>query len=377
MPTALSFWGDSTLDAFHLTVLPSVESVVHHRSPVPDVLLRPRLLTRRHAAPPSRPRGVRDRRLNPPRVSWCRTPPICFATGDVVAQEARRRRDLPWHEDRPLARHLPRRRLWSGLHELRAPNQAASGNGPGWTAPVVPGHPRAAPRPPGGPDAGMAPVAVGRDVVVFDHAMEPTVFGAIRHELAHGRYNSVHAHGWDKAWRLTDGTPMRGGGVYYDPTHAFDRAGARYPTSSVVDTFIDELRRLTGAHRLVGREGVDSGGDLPLALALPGRQRAVAASRRGRIQRGVHLLRSPPLGESTGVASFWCSTTTTRPRRTRPGVTGWMEDDEVGSALATCVFPQPNRLVFVGPDRPHMVTRVDPNAGDHVRTSLAGFFLRP
>jgi Rps23 Pro-64 3,4-dihydroxylase Tpa1-like proline 4-hydroxylase len=224
----------------------------------------------------------------------------------------------------------------------------------------------------------MAPVAVGRDVVVFDHAMEPTVFGAIGHELAHGRYDSVHAQGWDKAWRLTDGTPMRGGGVYYDPTHAFDRPGARYPTSSVVDTFIDELRRLSAEHpEVVGREGVDwvaiflSPWLYPVGSALSLHRDGGAYS--GAFTYFAHPRWGVHWGGELLVLDDDHSSTSNAPQ----GVTGWMEDDEVGSALATCVFPQPNRLVFVGPDRPHMVRRVDPNAGDHVRTSLAGFFLRP
>jgi hypothetical protein len=33
-------------------------------------------------------------------------------------------------------------------------------------------------------------------------------------------------------------------------------------------------------------------------------------------------------------------------------------------------------LVLIGEDRPHRVTRVDQNAGAHVRASIAGFFLR-
>jgi hypothetical protein len=86
VPTALSFWGDSTLDAFHLTVLPSVESVVggplfptycyarvyahgdtllrHHDREACEIVASVHL-GHRGAAPP----------------------PICFATGHAVAQE--------------------------------------------------------------------------------------------------------------------------------------------------------------------------------------------------------------------------------------------------------------------------------------------------
>jgi hypothetical protein len=58
----------------------------------------------------------------------------------------------------------------------------------------------------------------------------------------------------------------------------------------------------------------------------------------------------------------------------------WMSDDAAdegdSQGIATCVSPRPNRLVLIGPDRPHRIARVDQNAGAHVRASIAGFFLR-
>jgi Rps23 Pro-64 3,4-dihydroxylase Tpa1-like proline 4-hydroxylase len=76
--------------------------------------------------------------------------------------------------------------------------------------------------------------------------------------------------------------------------------------------------------------------------------------------------------------------------RRAPGVEGappamhppWLDDalDEPysgGSGIACCFFPKPNRLVLLGPQVPHLVTRVDANAGDNARVTLAGFFVRP
>jgi hypothetical protein len=85
MPTALSFWGDSTLDAFHLTVLPKVEAVA--AGPLFPTYCYARVynhgdtLHRLHdreaceivASIHLGHRGVAPR-------------PICFATGQVVEQ---------------------------------------------------------------------------------------------------------------------------------------------------------------------------------------------------------------------------------------------------------------------------------------------------
>jgi hypothetical protein len=47
---------------------------------------------------------------------------------------------------------------------------------------------------------------------------------------------------------------------------------------------------------------------------------------------------------------------------------------EVG--IGACVVPKPNRLVLIAGGHPHRVARVDVAAGQHVRASIAGFFLR-
>ena len=40
------------------------------------------------------------------------------------------------------------------------------------------------------------------------------------------------------------------------------------------------------------------------------------------------------------------------------------------------VLPRPNRLVVIAGGNYHAIKRVDPAAGDHVRCSIAGFFMR-
>lgn len=214
------------------------------------------------------------------------------------------------------------------------------------------------------------------DAVVVDDLLGPTAFSRIQQELARGHFISVHAKGWDKAWRLGDGTPMRGDPVYFDPTGSVDRPGVRYPTFSVVDEFIQALRDLARQHpHVVGREGKDwlalflapwlypVGSSLSLHRDGGGYSGAFTyfAHRQWGVHWGGELLLLP---DDPGVD--W----------PMPGSTGWMVPDEAGLDVATCIFPRPNRLVLVGPTRPHLITRVDINAGDRVRTSLAGFFLR-
>ena len=45
--------------------------------------------------------------------------------------------------------------------------------------------------------------------------------------------------------------------------------------------------------------------------------------------------------------------------------------------LAQCIFPKRNRIVFIHPESYHFVTKINVDAGDKARMSLAGFFMKP
>ena len=215
------------------------------------------------------------------------------------------------------------------------------------------------------------------DVLVVDDLLDRQAFDGVRQQLARGRYDSVHARGWDKAWRLGDGAPLRGLPVHYDPTAAHDRRGARYPTATAVDDFIDAVRGLTADHPgVVGSEGVDWAAIFLSPWLYPVGS-ALSLHRDGGGYSGAFTyFAHPRWGIHWGGELLLLDDQPGGAEHPPQGTTGWMVEDEVDSLLATCVFPRPNRLVLVGPRRPHLITRVDVNAGDHVRTSLAGFFLR-
>ncbi|MFL6139742.1 MAG: hypothetical protein ACJ74O_18365 [Frankiaceae bacterium] len=223
----------------------------------------------------------------------------------------------------------------------------------------------------------MKPVLVAPDVVVVDDVLDAEAFAQLGRELAHGQYASVHARGWDKAWRLGDGSPLRGGAVHYDPTGMHPRPGAQYPTATVVDELIDAVRGLAAEHQhVVGVEG-EEWAAMFLAPWLYPVGSALSLHRDGGAYSGAFTyFAHPRWGIHWGGELLLLDEEPLAGGRWPQGTTGWMVEDEVGPGLATCVFPRPNRLVLVGPGRPHLITRVDPSAGDHVRTTLAGFFLR-
>jgi hypothetical protein len=232
------------------------------------------------------------------------------------------------------------------------------------------------------------------DILVVDDFLPPAIFAALSNDVERGKYHSVHARHWDKAWRLWDGNPLRGPGIYFDPNCTRRVTEAIYPTSTTVDRFFDSVRELVASYpEITGREGVDwdaiflspwlypvgSG----LSLHSDGGKYSGAFTYfvhpRWRVSWGGELLLMQDATASAAVQS----STASQDRRPPSGATEslWLSDDNnvyaESAGIATCVFPWPNRIALIGPARPHMIRRVDSNAGTHVRTSLAGFFLRP
>lgn len=224
-------------------------------------------------------------------------------------------------------------------------------------------------------------------LMVADNVLPAATFESLCREVAEGQYRWVHAQKWDKAWRLWDGHPLRGESVYYDPNRLFGWKGAIYPTSTPLDLLIDAVRQASAACRdITGTEGADwvalylSPWLYPVGSALSLHQDGDAYS--GSFTFFAHARWSVHWGGELLVSRVSSGTATQNVRagdwvREHPWIAADGADDDHDPGIATCITPQPNRLVLIGPDRPHRVVRVDQNAGAHARASIAGFFLRP
>jgi hypothetical protein len=213
-------------------------------------------------------------------------------------------------------------------------------------------------------------------LAVSDGVLSPEAFNALHREVARGDYREVHSRGWDKAWRLWDGRPQRGDSVYFDPKRLFGWKGPTYPTATCVDKLVDAVRGLASEHPgIVGLEGVDwvalylSPWIYPVGSALSLHRDGQRYS--GSFTFFVHRRWHVNWGGELIVAAN--------------GSFSEQNDDTVLSedaldatadrGVSLCIHPKPNRLVLLGPERPHRVARVDTNAGAHARVSVAGFFL--
>jgi hypothetical protein len=225
-----------------------------------------------------------------------------------------------------------------------------------------------------------APVFKSEQVVVYDEVLAADRFEALFRHLNGLEYESVHARSWRKVWRLHDGMPLTGRASWLAAPGAATSRQPSYPTRTPMDDLVRFIvDRLPDVESIVG-EGWQTMSFAPwlyppgsgLSLHQDGYKYTGAftyfAHREWRLHWGGHLVvldpRTRPVGIGAGEMSppFLDDSAETR-RVFDPG-------------LGLTVLPKPNRLVFIAPTALHLLTRVDVNAGQQPRMTVAGFFHR-
>lgn len=211
----------------------------------------------------------------------------------------------------------------------------------------------------------MARLILSNDYVkIYDDFLPKKSFEPLLPYASADSYSIVHEDGWQKSWRPGDGLALCG-------TPARDWQTS---SDSVLATFIEALRdAVSGEEALIGRRGSawdyisfkpyihPTGCALSLHRDLPS-SFAYYIHHQWNFHWGGHLLIFDP-----------------RERRSLGLSDSFLSDAnesriDAESGLALCVLPKPNRLVFIRRETYHMVTRVDPRAGDRARVAFAGFF---
>jgi hypothetical protein len=219
-------------------------------------------------------------------------------------------------------------------------------------------------------------ILANEQIRIYDDFLPQEAFEALLHHATLDSYAIVHRDEWCKVWRLGDGLPLHGTTTYYraDASLHEDHETLRYPSGTPLDAFIDGVNAVAGeAAGIVGETWagmtvtswvypLGSGMSLHRIGDTYTGSYAYFVHREWNFHWGGQLLILDPR-TGNGDRSDWLS----GGDETRAGM-------EPG--LATCILPKPNRLVFIAPGVQHMITRVDVNAGNHPRVTLAGYFLR-
>lgn len=244
----------------------------------------------------------------------------------------------------------------------------------------------------------MRLTAGGKGFLVYDDVLDRDAFQNLWLFMQRTQYCWVHAQGWLKAWRLTDGMPLGGPVSYSDSgtAMALNPTGGTPPNESVYPTgrHIDPLLSLIdegheGWSGLIGRRGEAWSGFTAKPFLYPqgtglswhedtdsytGAFTYYAHPEWNVSWGGELMFTSDVCGERESIDA---STYDPNPAaRTGQHLDNSRENARLmEQGLGSFVFPKPNRLVIVQTGVAHAVNPVTKAAGDNVRASIAGFFI--
>lgn len=249
----------------------------------------------------------------------------------------------------------------------------------------------------------MKVVFSSEEFMVVDDFLAPQAFEQMWRWFHVAPFFPNDIRGLHGAWRLDDGRVMRGPDIYYGRVAqqvVKDYPGSfAYPTGTAMDLLIEQFSRSGEVYRsLVGVENEDWR-TLAAAPRLYERNSSLYWHRDSpnvvtgsctyyshlewNIQWGGELFiaRRPqePIPDRNGPSMM-------SPKevmgRGLVQLSGHLDNREVNDALMAdgmghYVMPKPNRLVVMRTGNPHMISKVQPAAGDHVRASVTMFLIRP
>lgn len=224
----------------------------------------------------------------------------------------------------------------------------------------------------------MSPDVVLEDeqIAVFDDVLPAPVFADLLQWANAQDYRPVHHGSWRKVWRLHDGMPLSGSVLWH-------RRGAPSKGSGglAIDVFIDRMRLLAErVSSLVGAAGDWEGFSVTPWVYPSGSGLSLHADTSRYTGAFTYFLHPEWHIHWGGMLVVLDPRTSQQsPSDVHAIHPPWLSDASEQSrvwdpGLGRVILPKPNRVVFIGPQSEHLVTRVDPTAGQNARISLAGFF---
>lgn len=219
-------------------------------------------------------------------------------------------------------------------------------------------------------------------VMVYDDFLPPDTFRDLFSFCNASDFEIVHRTRWRKVWRLHDGLPLQGGTFYYQAAPRDPGSGEpAYPTGTVMDEFVERtIAVLPEARKLVGSPGRDWRA-MSVAPWIYPVGSGLSLHCDGSRYSGAYTFFLHPQWNL-----YWGGLLLVLDPRTKiksPAALSplWLNDDAENDSvwdpgLAFGILPRPNRMVFIGPEAAHLISKVDANAGLQARISIAGFFVK-
>jgi hypothetical protein len=218
------------------------------------------------------------------------------------------------------------------------------------------------------------------EFAIYDEFLPPEEFSALARYANSSSYHEVHEKGVRKVWRLHDGSPLQGETSYLGA----DAKPVDDPAKRPIQSFLARLNEVVDANAgLVGARSTHWERVSAAPWVYPAGTGLSLHADSTRYSGSYTFFLHGMWGLHWGGYLMIFNPTEYCGLHTAPYAMGfqlpWLSDDTENKefehpGLAISVFAKPNRLVLIAPRAYHMVTRVDANAGQHARISVAGFF---
>jgi hypothetical protein len=228
-----------------------------------------------------------------------------------------------------------------------------------------------------------------KDYIIFDDVFDIETEQILWNYCQSVQYEFIQQSRWFKVYRLLDGIALRSPTVYSTSPPVLDRSSSVYPTGTGIDfAFRLILELQSSLVPWVGEAGIDW--DYFTGRSFLYKQGDALSWHSDGAASGQWVLYIHPQwkahwGGELMIADLHHLGPRTLRTGSDPSTTARVgyhidsADESVAlmeRALGTFVLPRPNRLVVMASGVHHMIRRVDSSAGDHVRSSLTGFFLK-
>ncbi len=232
------------------------------------------------------------------------------------------------------------------------------------------------------------------DFIVYDDFLSEQDYEKLHNFAIESDYEYINTHGKVKrVWDISNGFPLRGGKNVYYYAHNMPQPKPdwTYPSKTLFDMFIDNINSTVPfVQHIVGKPKEDwEHYSSNFWLYPPGTGLSMHDDGSG-VYTGAYVYFLNPTWKphwggllvvmdtaaNKAVQDYKKTGNTHQVYRRKFLHAGQHNDIMMENGLAQCVFPKRNRMVFIHPDAFHMVTQVQPTAGDNVRMSIAGFFTK-
>lgn len=208
----------------------------------------------------------------------------------------------------------------------------------------------------------MIKLADNEDFVIYDDVLEQSQLEAVWAAVQSEQFATPHISGWSKVWRITDGSSI--GGMEYNSSNA--------PFNNYMDAMHFCIENVAKSHPKL----VSGWTNISLrAYLYPRGTKLNWHNDLGYL--GAAIFYAHPYWASTWGGELMVARTPLDENLPPPHLDHRNEDKFLERfGVGTYITAKPNRLVLTRPGIWHQINRVDPDAGDHVRASVVGFFKK-